>query len=836
MRQPSVASLRDLLLVLGIIALAAMAGVGMNLVWPHVMPRLVPNAARAADAVVLACFCVAVIALVIAQQRWRAVERRTVALAAAEARALTLFEASPIAMWVLDDETLRFVEVNGAALLQYGYGREAFLQLTVRAIRLPDERPSPDVRRDESREKSALRGRHRRKDGSIIQVEIHTHAITYRDRPCQLSIVEDVTARLQADEALRQSEAQFRVMAESSPAGVLLTDRTGLLRYVNNATLRMTGLSFTRALGDGALAAIHPDDRNHIARQWRKAVRQGRPINISGRFLHTDGRITSWRAHSSPIRTDDRTTGHVIVVVDETEQRAAETALRDSEARFRQLAENLPGVVYLIDPRQGHMLYTSPTYETMWGRPRETLYADPRSFLETVHPADHARVAQAYARRRDRLEIEYRIVRPDGTMVWVRDLQFPILRPDGSVHTIAGLAFDITERRQLEDQLAQSQKMESLGRLAGGVAHDFNNLLQVILAYADFLKEEIGEDSPLRQSLGEIEAAGQRASSLTRQLLTFARRQVFEPTVVDVNALALGMERMLVHLIGEDVRVELVLAATSASIRADPHQIEQVVINLAVNARDAMPRGGRLRIETHDVTMAPPLTPGSSGDVPPGDYVVLSVRDTGAGIPPELQAKVFEPFFTTKPKGEGTGLGLSTSYGIVAQFGGHIRLVSEVGRGTTISCFMPRVAPAPRETPMLAPAGSAAGTPATGQETLLLVEDEPMVRDVARRTLERRGYRVITASNGVEGLRAAAAEADVIQLLVTDVVMPQMGGRELADQLTRARPGIRVLFTSGYSEEFALGGGRLGEGIEFLQKPYLPGVLAQRVREVLDGR
>ncbi len=672
---------------------------------------------------------------------------------------------------------------------------------------------------------------YRRKDGSLVQVEIHAHSIVYRGREARLALVEDITSRRQAEEALRRSEAQFRAMADASPAGVVLTDRHGRLRYINKATLAMMGLTVEPTIGADVMKVMHPDDRHRVTNEWLAAARAKMPFVSAGRFLRFDGQLTWWRARSSPIESDGRTVGHVIVVVDETEHKTAEAALKESEERFRQLAENIPGVVYLLNPsRGGGMLFISQAYETIWGRPRQTIYENPRAFLDAVHDDDRARVVEAYEKRLSKLDIEYRIVRPDGEITWVQDLQFPIRRADGAISLIAGLAFDSTQRHRLEDQLLQAQKMESLGRLAGGVAHDFNNLLTVIMSYADLLKESVDDVDTLQMGLAEIEAASQRAASLTRQLLTFARRQVFSPTTIDLNKLAAAMERMLTHLIGEDIRVELTLGAMRPDVRADPHQIEQVIINLAVNARAAMHQGGVLRIETANVHVAP--SPEASA-VPPGEYVTLVVADTGVGIPKELQTKIFEPFFTTRPKGEGTGLGLSTSYGIIAQFGGHIRLASEVGRGTTVSCYLPRNAESNGVVvaPAAAPAAKHQGT-----ETVLVVEDEPMVRDVAKRTLERRGYRVLTASNGMEGLRIASDAGDSIDLVVTDVVMPQMGGFELAERLRVCRPTLRVLFTSGYNEEFAIGGGKLAEGIEFLPKPYLPGALLEHVRQVLDQK
>jgi CheY-like chemotaxis protein len=342
------------------------------------------------------------------------------------------------------------------------------------------------------------------------------------------------------------------------------------------------------------------------------------------------------------------------------------------------------------------------------------------------------------------------------------------------------------------------------------------------------LKETATEQpaaAELVPGLVEIENAGQRASALTRQLLTFARRQVVDPRVVDLNALVVAAEPLVRHLVGRRVLVEIAPQALQPSVRLDANQLDQVLMNLVSNARDAMPEGGTLRIETANVTGPVPGT-----GVPAGSFVVLSVTDSGAGIPAAIRSQVFDPFFSTKPKGQGTGLGLSTSYGIVTQFGGHMNLTSQVGQGTTITSYFPATADAGTEAAEQVNVPQMAG----GSESVLVVEDEPMVRDVARATLERMGYQVHTATNGVDGLRVAAEVGDRLALVVTDVVMPQMGGWEMAEHLRRQRPDVKILFTSGYNEEIANAQGRVDADIDFLPKPYLPAVLTQRVRQVLD--
>ncbi len=641
----------------------------------------------------------------------------------------------------------------------------------------------------------------------------------------------DLEARKTVETALRRSEAEFRAMADASPAGVAMLTPRGDLRYLNDTALRLLGLSLQQALGSGWLAACHPDDREHIRTQLEEAISACRPFTGAGRFMHTEGRVFWWRMRTAPVWSGHECSGHVAVIIDESEQRAAEEALRESEERFRQLAEHIPAVVYLVDPPTGSLLFISPAYERIWGRTRASLYANPFSFLDSVHEDDRDRVRASYRERLTRLDIEYRISRPDGEVVWIEDLQFPIRRADGRIYLVAGLAFDVTRRQHLETQLIEAQKMESLGRLAGGVAHDFNNLLTVILSYADLLRSA-AQEAPahpaadeLVAGLTEIESAGQRASSLTRQLLTFAQRQVIDPRVVDLNDAVAKAEAFVRHLVGPTVAVDIVERAKRPLVRLDANQFDQVLLNLCANARDAMPDGGQLLIETSDVS-----GPVQGTDVPAGDFVAVTVSDTGAGIPADIRAQIFEPFFTTKPKGQGTGLGLSTSYGIVAQFGGHMDLRSQVGRGTSVTCYFPV---AEVDVPVafdrdVEPAFGA------GTETVLVVEDEPMVRDVARATLERHGYRVRTATNGLEGLAVAADLGEDLALVVTDIVMPQMGGWEMAERLRVLRPGMKILFTSGYNEEIANAGGRVEQDVDFLPKPYLPTVLTQRVRQVLD--
>ncbi len=389
-------------------------------------------------------------------------------------------------------------------------------------------------------------------------------------------------------------------------------------------------------------------------------------------------------------------------------------------------------------------------------------------------------------------------------------------------------AEDVTERHTLESQFRQAQKMEAVGRLAGGVAHDFNNVLTAINGYSDLLLEDLDHDDPKRQDVEEIRAAAQRAAALTRQLLAFSRKQVLQSRVLDLNTVVRTLDKMLQRLIGEDVKLEVSLAADLEAVRADPGQIEQVILNLAVNSRDAMPNGGRLTIETASVDLDEAYARDHAG-VSPGRYVMLAVSDTGVGMDAETQSHIFEPFYTTKEQGKGTGLGLSTVYGIVKQSGVYVWVSSKPGRGTTFNIYLPRV-DEPVETqepPPLSPS-------LFGRETVLLAEDDASVRQVVSEVLMQKGYDVLRTPDGRTALEMARAQEGEIQLLITDMVMPGMTGRELADALKAERPGLRVLYMSGYTGDAVVRHGVLEEGMPYLQKPFTPGALAFKVREVLD--
>jgi PAS domain S-box-containing protein len=514
----------------------------------------------------------------------------------------------------------------------------------------------------------------------------------------------------------------------------------------------------------------------------------------------------------------------------EQERRRAEAERRAAEDRFRQLAETIQQVFWMTDAH-GTLLYVSPAFETIFGRSCDSVAASPGVWMDAVHADDRERVEQAsYARlRRGDYDEVYRIVRPDGAVRWIRDRAFQLRDEKGEVYRLAGTAADITEQRLLEEQLQQAQKMEIVGRLAGGVAHDFNNLLTVINGMADLMLAGLADDDPARADLAEIRQAGERAAALTGRLLAVSRRQIMKPEIVDLGAVMRGLQDMLQRLAGEDVALVLDLAPELGAVKADPGQIEQVVLNLVVNARDAMPEGGTLTIEARNVQLDALYAADHPG-TRPGPHVMLAVRDTGVGMDESVRRRIFEPFFTTKPQGKGTGLGLSMVYGIVKQSGGSIAFDSAPGRGTRFALYLPQafaaVAARPAPAPMMV---------RRGQETVLVVEDEPALRELATRILVGAGYTVLQAANGKDALALIANHPGPVDLVFTDVVMPGMSGRELVARLSVLRPALRVLYTSGYTEDAILRHGVLDDPRRFLSKPYTPSVLRTRIREALDG-
>jgi PAS domain S-box-containing protein len=508
------------------------------------------------------------------------------------------------------------------------------------------------------------------------------------------------------------------------------------------------------------------------------------------------------------------------------------TLLHESEQLVMALLESASQAILSID-RNGRIVLANPKTEEMFGYDRQELLG---ARIEILLPESRRRV-----HGRDREEYFTRPrVRPMGIGMDLagrrkNGTEFPVEISLSYVETIEGLfaiAFvnDISDRKRLEGQLLQAQKMEAVGRLAGGVAHDFNNMLTVIAGYNRMILDELSPMDPLRGCAEEVLKAADRAAALTKQLLAFSRRQVMQPVVMNLNTTVLHTEKMLRRLIGEDVELLLILQEDVGNIRADPNHIEQAVVNLALNARDAMPKGGRITVETANVHLDETYARTHMG-VKPGDFVMVAVSDTGHGMDAETRRRLFEPFFTTKEKGKGTGLGLATVYGSVKQLGGDIWVYSEPGRGTTFKLYFPRV----NELAAVTPAGPPESVRIPATETILVVEDEEAVRDLTVKILRKLGHTVLSAGNGVEAIEIAKAYSGPIALLMTDVVMPNMSGRQVADELVKLRPDLKVLYLSGYTDNTVVHHGVLEDGVEFLPKPFSREALARKIRDVLGA-
>jgi two-component system, cell cycle sensor histidine kinase and response regulator CckA len=621
---------------------------------------------------------------------------------------------------------------------------------------------------------------------------------------------------------------------DSAVNGIAIVDAKGQHTYANAAFAQMLG---------------HDNAESIIGRPWRDIYAPQDVQKVLGEIRDSLRKSVKWHGSVSIHRRDGSALpvemtitslpdgGAVCVSRDMTAKQEAENARAQAEAKYRMLVEQVAAISYIAELGiHGEWLYVSPQVETMFGFSPEEWLMDSRAWTKHVHPEDHRVVeaAEEASKRGERFQAEYRVVRKDGRIIWVSDTAVVVAGSDAHP-LMEGIIVDITERKQLETQLQQARRMEAIGRLAGGIAHDFNNLLTIIKGYTELALKRPRISPELQTDVERIEDASERAGTLVRQLLAFSRRQVLQPKLVDLNSIVLGLDKLLGRLMGEGIQMTTIPGKNVGTIKADPGQIEQVIMNLVVNARDAMPKGGRLTVETANVDLDVAYA-SDHATVQPGSYVMLAVSDTGTGMSPETVAHIFEPFYTTKESGRGTGLGLSTVYGIVKQSGGYIWVYSELGHGSSFKVYLPRVDQAPEELPVVKPAsGEQKGT-----ETILLVEDEPAVRELARMALSEKGYTVLVTSSSEEAESACAGHGAEIHLLLTDLIMPGISGRALAQRLTERHPKMRVLYMSGYTfgitTQPGMHSGLLEDGMAFLQKPFTPSALSERVREVLDGR
>jgi PAS domain S-box-containing protein len=866
-----------------------------------------------------------------------------------------LFASNPMPMWVFDVETLQFLEVNEAAVAKYEFSRDEFLGMTIADIRPPEDVPELSAHLKALAAESPPHGlwRHRRKDGTLLTVEITAKDIVFKERRARLVVAQDIGEHEQFAVELQKRQQFLQSVLDALPAVVFVKDREGRFTLVNTAWEGFTGVPRDRAAGKTASDVFPADVADRIRRddvatfdanarteteevvpgaqglqtqltsrfplrseEGRIEGLVGLAVDITQRkraedslvranafaesviqtanviFVHLDAagtvcktnvaaeeitgykraeiegrswfellvprdrypyvweefqrlmregvtagsfenpiltkqgdeRQIMWR--NTTLREGDRIVGIVAFGMDVTDRRRAE----DQQARLSRVVEQAAESIMITDA-QGTVTYVNPAFESISGYSRAEVIGQNPRILKSGHQdaAFYRRMWETLARG----EVwKGRLVnrRKDGTLFQEDATIGPVRDASGRLVNYVAVKRDVTTEMRLERQLMQAQKMEAIGRLAGGVAHDFNNLLGVIVGYGEITRRKLRDDDTLAGKVDQILKAAERAAGLTRQLLAFSRQQVLQPKIVDLNVIVSDVEKMLRRLIGEDIQLTTSLDPGLGSVKADPGQIEQVLMNLAVNARDAMPEGGHLTIETRNAE----LGPDDAARRPPtlaGRYVMLAVTDSGMGMDAETQSHLFEPFFTTKAMGKGTGLGLSTVYGIVKQSEGYIWCYSEVGVGTTFKIYLPRVdeeaSPAHKPTAVRL---------AHGSETVLLIEDDGALRDVVCEILEGAGYTVLVADGGAKALQIADEYTGAIQLIVTDVIMPGLSGRHAAEKIKSARSEVEILFISGYTSEAIAKHGVLAPGAKFLSKPFTTEDLLRKIRDVLDDR
>jgi two-component system, cell cycle sensor histidine kinase and response regulator CckA len=734
----------------------------------------------------------------------------------------------------------RIQEANAAAVAAYGYSRDELLRLTISDLRSTETNGMISSQMAAANEQGVLfETGHRRKDGTTFPVEVSSRGISIGDTRVLVSVVRDISVRKRNELALKASEERYRLLFDASPDGIVLIGSDGLIQSANRAQSRMYRYdSPDELVGLSPTLLIAPASRDLATEILRRRLSGEEIPSVEYRLLRKDGTEFYGETTATILReADGAISGYICITRETTQRKQAEETLKKSDARFHS---------YFDMPMHG-IAITSPDKEwievnnqlcSILGYTREEIVR--MTWTEITHPDDLAADLEQFNRvlsgQIEQYKMDKRFIRKDGSVVWTKISVGCVRKSDGGVDYIVGVMDNITERKRaeeekakLETRLHQAQKMESVGRLAGGVAHDFNNMLAVILGNVEMALEQGDPAQPIHNHLTEIHNAAKRSADLTRQLLAFARKQTITPKVLDLNETVAGMLIMLERLITEDIHLDWQPGVDLWPVRLDPSQIDQILANLCVNARDAIADIGRITIETGNSTLNWDFCAAHAGSVP-GEYVRLAVSDNGGGMDKETLSHIFEPFFTTKGVGKGTGLGLATVYGAVKQNGGFIDVCSEPGQGTTFTIYLPRhVGKAG-----LARTESATGPAVRGRETILLVEDDPTILKMTAMILQRQGYTVLAASSPGEAIDLAREYAGEIQLLMTDVVMPEMNGRDLARNLLSLYPQLKRLFMSGYTADVIAHHGVLDEGIYFIQKPFTKLSLAAKVREVLE--
>jgi PAS domain S-box-containing protein len=742
------------------------------------------------------------------------------------------FENAAVPMhWVEPDGTI--VRVNQAELDLLGYDRGDFQGKNIMDFHVDREIIDDILRRLLAGEVlHDYPARLRCKNGSTKHVLVDSSGYFENGRFVHTRcFTRDVTSQRAAEEA----SARLAAIVKSSADAIVGKTLDGIVTSWNAAAERVFGYTEQEMVGASVFRLI-PEDLHDSERDLLKQIRRGETVQFSEtERIRKDGRRIYIALSVSPIHdSQGRVIGASSIKRDVTERRQAEEALSRSQERLR---------LALTAARMGTWQWDVASNTLAWDEQLRELYGiQPgeevtryEHFIGRVHPDDRAFVAASVQRALEGgggLDYEFRIVLPDGRLRWLADQGRMVRDQSGNPLYMTGVCLDTTERRLIEERLRQAQRMDSVGQLAGGIAHEANNMMSVVLGCADYVLQRTDLPASVREDVDQIWKAAKRTAGITQQLLAFSRRQVLQPQILDLNATVRNLEAILIRTLGETRGLRMHLSPGLSPVRADPGQVEQVLVNLTLNARDAMSDQGRLTIETMNVVLDEAYAAGKPVDsLMPGEYVALIVSDTGHGMDRATLERVFEPFFTTKDVGQGTGLGLSTVYGIVKQSGGFVWVYSEPGLGTTFKLYFPVVTSSPDGTDLREPVPAA-----RENETVLVAEDEPMVRGIMARTLRDCGYNVLEAADGRAALEILEAQGGQVSLIVADVVMPDLGGREMAARLAEHWPDVPVLFTSGYSSMDVVRRDLLDEAREFIQKPLAPEALARKVREMLDVR
>lgn len=753
-------------------------------------------------------------------------------LAQSEEQFRLMFEKHGAIMYLVDTSTLAIYDANEAARKFYGYSPQEFehLKLDDLSAQTDDNlRMCLHDLLDPGRNYHVVT--HRLRNGEPRQVEIHSTPVSLQGRHCFFFIVHDISERIEAQEALRISEDNYHTIFDSVTEAIFVHDiDSGQILEINSTACEMFGYTrddFPMLSPEATSAMVSPFDHEEALRRVCEAA-DGTPQSFEWKARHHDGHVFMVEVNLKKValRGENRL---LAVVRDITGNKLTEDALRESEARFRSLVEATSDWIWEVDTA-GRFTYTSPKVTDLLGFKPDDIIA--KSLFDFILEEDKDKASRVFSAARDTRSpfsaLTTRNYHRNGRVIVLETSGVPIVDPVGDLSGYRGIVRNITDRKHLEEQLLQAQKMEAIGQLAGGIAHDFNNILTAITGYVFLLDMKL-EDEELKKHVDQIKQAAERAAALTDSLLAFSRKQIICLQPVSINAVLKKAEKLLSRLIREDIEIRMELCAEELVILGDETKLEQIVINLVTNARDAMPRGGILTISTErrhaDLQERP--SPAFEKGI---DYLLLSVSDTGIGIDEKTRDRIFEPFFTTKEVGKGTGLGLAIVYEIIRQLNGYVDIMSEEGLGTSIRIYLPLA-----QEPTKDSAYVQLATPERGAETILLAEDDPDARRFIKTVLEEFGYTVIEACDGRDAVEKFADHSERIQCVILDIIMPKQNGKDAHTEIVKIRPGISALFLSGYAGEFLTGEGILEEGLHFLPKPVAPWLLLEKVRELMQN-